>query len=124
VPLYTDDDLQRVSPLRDQTGGGMVPAAPATTGSGELKPERSDEAYWRREAERLRARVDPWRERAASLRAEIEERRRGPGVRATNDPRLESLQRRLDALEGRIRETEDRLHERARRAGVPPGWLR
>jgi hypothetical protein len=82
------------------------------------------EAYWRREAERLRDRLHRLREHVNDLRGQIEERRRAPGVRPYSDPRIESWQRRIVGMEGRIREAEDRLHERARREGAMPGWLR
>jgi hypothetical protein len=125
VPVYTDDDLRRVSPLRDQTGGGMAAdTAAAERSAAPDKARGKDEAYWRREWERLRERVQPLRDRAEDLRTQIEERRRVPGVRPYSDARVESLQRRLAALEARIRDAEDRLHERARRAGALPGWLR
>jgi len=125
VPVYTDDDLRRVSPLRDQTGGGMAADTPAAERSAAPDKARAkDEAYWRREWERMRERLQPLRDRAEDLRTQIEERRRVPGVRPYSDARVESLQRRLAALEARIRHAEDRLHERARRAGALPGWLR
>jgi hypothetical protein len=131
VPVYTDEDLRRVSPLRDQTGGGMAGADPpagdgpaAERTAPAAKPRDRGEAYWRGEWERLRERLHPLRERAEDLRAQIEERRRAPGVKPYSDPRVGSLQRRLSALEARIREAEDTLHERARRAGALPGWLR
>jgi DNA repair exonuclease SbcCD ATPase subunit len=114
-----------VSPLRDQTGGGMAAdTAAAERSAAPDKARGKDEAYWRREWERLRERVQPLRDRAEDLRTQIEERRRVPGVRPYSDARVESLQRRLAALEARIRDAEDRLHERARRAGALPGWLR
>jgi hypothetical protein len=126
VPLYTNDDLDRVSPLRAQTGGSTaVPEPPAT-----VKPEprrqagAHPEAYWRRESERLQDRLQPLRDRIEDLRVRIEERRRSPRVRPYSDPRIESWQRRVAGLEQRIREAEDRLHERARRAGALPSWLR
>ena len=152
VPLYTDEDLRRVSPLRDQTGGSTPaapPPAPAAAteespGAGRARarftrararevrgargvraPQLNDDAsYWRRESERLQDRLQPLRERIEELRVQIEERRRSPRVRPYSDPRIESWQRRLAALEQRIREAEDRLHERARREGALPGWLR
>lgn len=91
-------------------------AADARTGQGE--------AYWRREAERLRDRLQPWRERVEDMRAQIEERRRRPGVRPYSDPAIELLQRRIIGMEQRIREAEDRFHERARRDRAMPSWLR
>jgi hypothetical protein len=126
VPVYTDEDLRRVSPLRDQTGGGMEspPSPPAEKSAAADVRTRQGEAYWRREAERLRDRLQPWRERLDDMRAQIEERRRKPGVRPYSDPGIESLQRRITGMEQRIREAEDRLHERARRDGAMPSWLR
>jgi hypothetical protein len=127
APLYTDDDLRRVSPLRDQTGGGMQPAArpPETAAAPDRTRPGHDEAYWRGEAERLRSRLETWRDRAAELRSEIDQRRRSAALpRGRPDTRVESLQRRLAALEERIKEAADRFDERARRAGALPGWLR
>jgi hypothetical protein len=127
VPVYTNEDLARVSPLRDQTGGGMTAPspAPASAAAKDDGPGRARaEAYWRGEADRLQARLEPLRDRAAQLREKIDERRRKPGVRPFSDPQIESMQRRLAAMEARIREAEDRLHERARRAGAWPSWLR
>lgn len=126
VPAYTDEDLRRVSPLRDQTGGGMerAPSPPAEKSAAADGRTGQGEAYWRRQAERLRDRLQPLRERVDDLRAQIEERRRHSGVRPYSDPGIESLQRRIIGMEERIREAEDRLHERARRDGAMPGWLR
>jgi hypothetical protein len=47
-----------------------------------------------------------------------------PGVRPYTDPKVRALQRKLAAVEARIRDAEDRLEERARRARALPGWLR
>lgn len=126
VPVYTNDDLDRVSPLRAQTGGSTAAPEPPATAKAEPRPPAGahDEAYWRREAERLQDRLQPLRDRVEDLRVRIEERRRNPRVRPYSDPTIESWQRRAAGLEQRIREGEDRLHERARRAGAPPGWLR
>jgi hypothetical protein len=131
VPLYTNEDLERVAPYRDQTGVNSTPAAAAAL---EPPAERSrarggvrGEEYWRREAERVRDRLRPWRERAAELRLRIEERRRQPPRRRESgaaDAQIAALERRLRLLEDRIRETESRLEERARREGALPGWLR
>jgi hypothetical protein len=125
VPLYTDEDLQRVSPSRGQTGGDSEPASAPEPAAAEPDRNRArGEAYWRAEVDRLNHRLQPLRERVEQLRGDIDERRRAPGVRPYSDPRVESLQRRLAALEQRIRDAEDRLHERARREGALPGWLR
>jgi len=58
------------------------------------------------------------------LREKIEERRRQPGVRPYSDPRIVADQRRLEVLEGRIREAESNFEDRARRLGALPGWIR
>jgi len=124
VPLYTNDDLQRVSPFRDQTGVNSKPAA----GGGEApaSPRRArGEEYWRREAERLHDRLRPLRERAAELRLRIEERRRQPPRRGmAGDPQRVTMERRVRLLEERIREAESRFEDRARRERALPGWLR
>lgn len=123
VPLYTNDDLRRVAPYRDETGVNSKPAAapaePAAAG-GHVRGEE----YWRREADRLRDRLRPLRERAAELRLRIEERRRRPRVPVSGDPQVVGMERRLHALEERIREAESRFEDRARRERALPGWLR
>jgi hypothetical protein len=123
VPLYTNEDLRRVAPYRDETGvnstasAAPAPAAPA--------PERGrGEEYWRREADRLRDRLRPLRERAAELRLRIEQRRRQPRVPIYGDPQVTALERRLREVEERIREAESRLEDRARRERALPGWIR
>jgi hypothetical protein len=123
--VYTDEDLARVSSRRGETGVESQPAPPPAAG----KPEKEQasargESYWRAEAARVRQRVEPWREDADDLRVEISARQAEPGVRPYTDPKVRAMQRRLAALEARIREAEDRLEERARRAGALPGWLR
>jgi hypothetical protein len=124
--VYTNEDLARVSGRRGETGVESRPAAaaPAEGGAAAEDGEGRGESYWRAEAERVRRRVEPWRDAAADLRAEIAARQAAPGVRPYTDPQVRAWQRRLEALEARIREAEDRLEERARRARALPGWLR
>jgi hypothetical protein len=141
VRVYTNEDLDRVHPYRDQTGVESKPAY-ATTGTERAGTPRQelggggatarrkrrsaegDEEQWRRSAEKLREKLRPLRERADDLREKIEERRRQPGVRPYTDPRIVADQRRLEVLERRIREAESNFEDRARRLGVLPGWLR
>lgn len=125
VPVYTNDDLERVSPLRGQTGVLSTPAgrAAAAPRSAE-RPRGRGEEYWRREAGRLREKLDPLRQRADDLRARIAERRRRPGVRPYTDPQVQADERRLAQLESRIRGLESDFEDRARRDGALPGWLR
>lgn len=126
APVYTNEDLARVSGRRGETGVESRPAAAAPTESAAAAgpAEGGGESYWRGEAARLRRRVEPWRDAAADLRAEIATRQAAPGVRPYTDPQVRAWQRRLEALEARIRDAEDRFEERARRAGALPGWLR
>lgn len=124
--VYTDEDLARVSSRRGETGVESKPASPPAADKRDTKQPASPrgEPYWRAEAARVRHRVEPWRADAYDLRVEISTRQAEPGVRPYSDPKLRAMQRRLAALEARIRDAEDRLEERARRAGALPGWLR
>jgi hypothetical protein len=123
--VYTNDDLARVSGRRGETGVESRPPAPAEKAPPPAAaPTGGGESYWRGEAERVRRRVEPWRDAAADLRVDIATRQSAPGVRPYTDPQVRAMQRRLEALEARIRDAEDRLEERARRARALPGWLR
>jgi len=137
VRVYTNEDLDRVHPFRDETGIRSVPAVPpeerAAPGRAE-KPRGQGEEHWRREAARVRERVRGMQARVAELRASIAEqadeaahfltRRRRSSASLSGDGTTSRLQSRLAALERRIREAEEDLAERARRDGALPGWLR
>src|SRR5712691_56984 len=86
VPLYTNEDLDRVSPHRGETGvDSEVMPLPPSAGEPEAAG-RSDgrgEPYWRREAEKLRARLRLRRARLDALRARIAEREAHPGPTRT-----------------------------------------
>lgn len=124
APLYTNADLDRVRPFRDQTGVASTPAARREQPEPGADDRRKREGHWRREAERLADRLRPLRQRAAQLRRQIEERRMLPGVRTLSDPKLGSWLVGLADLEATIHELESRFEERARREGALPGWLR
>jgi hypothetical protein len=133
VPLYTNEDLDRVSPYRDQTGGTSQPArvagapaepAPRETRAGSGSSPKAGEAHWRQAWQRLQDRLQPLRDRAEALGLRIQERRKKPGVRPYSDPQIEAWQRQHDALRARMRESEGRFQDEARRAGALPGWLR
>jgi hypothetical protein len=124
VPLYTNDDLRRVAPYRDETGVNSKPAAAPAPQARTQEGSGRGEQYWRRETDRLRDRLRPLRERAAELRLKIEERRRQPRVPIYGDPQVVGMAHRLRALEERIREAESRFEDRARRERAMPGWLR
>ena len=142
VPLYTNEDLDRVSPYRDQTGGSSRPATTTETretrgtqanaagpgrsreGAVTGRSRATGETYWRHAWEQLQDRLQPLRDRAEALRLRTEERRRKPGVHPYSDPQIEGWQRQRDALLARVHDREDRFQEQARRAGALPGWLR
>jgi hypothetical protein len=137
VRVYTNEDLERVRPFRDQTGVGSKPET-RSAGNERAETSRQDlggnagtkkggisaEERWRAAAQRLQERLQDPRDRAQELRDQIEERRRQPGVRPYSDPKVVSLQRRLEILERRIREAEAAFEDRARRQGALPGWIR
>jgi hypothetical protein len=125
--VYTNDDLDRVAPYRDQTGVASKPAV----APGEIVRERGtpqdaarEERYWRQQADRTAEQVRRLREQATALAERVEEMRRKPGVHPYSDPRIVSLHPRRQARAARARDAELRLLERARRAGALPGWLR
>ena len=138
--VYTNEDLDRVRPFRDQTGVRSVPAvapgppspsARERPGSSPADAHGRGEDYWRREAERVRDRVRTMEAQAAELRARIAERAEEAGRLLTRGRRASSeagsaatLRTRLAALELRMRQMEIDLSERARRARALPGWLR
>lgn len=129
--VYTNEDLDRVHPLRDETGVASVPAASPDAAPPEPRSRSRGrgEEYWRREAARVRDRVLALETQAATLRARIADlgwerghvSRRGTATTAAPEARLRS---RLAGLERRMRQLEDDLQERARRERALPGWLR
>jgi hypothetical protein len=139
VPVYTNEDLDRISPHRDETGVNsrvVVPPVPAPSARASPDERARSEAHWRRQAESLHVRLQRVRERIEDLRARIAEKeakaddtslrtrsRRGPS-RASSDAPLEAMRRQLAAMEARVRDEEVRFEERARREGALPGWLR
>jgi hypothetical protein len=126
--VYTNDDLDRIAPRRGETGVLSEPAAPAPSskrdGAAGEKAASGGEEHWRREADRVRERLQPLRDQAADLREQIAERSRTRGVKPVIDPKLLALEKRLRGVEDRIRDAELRFEERARRARALPGWLR
>ncbi len=131
TPIYTNEDLERVAPLRAQTGGSNQPtvATPKTASPAHLAPAKTDaEAHWRREAERVRERVRALREKADEIQSKIAERRRRrpPTTRRTVQAPVDTtaLEQRVARIEESIRTLEQDLEERARRARALPGWLR
>ncbi len=145
VRVYTNDDLDRVRPYRDETGARSVPAFEVSEslsvsersrrGSARSPRARNGEqgeTYWRREAEKVRARVRRLEDERDGLRARLDQRRdderrvlrRERGTRASDTSSRQQLEARIAILERRMRELEEDLADRARVAGALPGWLR
>lgn len=125
--VYTNEDLDRVAPFRDQTGVSSEPAVAPARAAVKERPERGaarDERYWRQQADRTADQVRRLREQAQALADRIDDRRRQAPARPYSDPQVMALEQKRQALEARAREAELRLEERARRAGALPGWLR
>jgi hypothetical protein len=137
VRVYTNEDLDRVHPFRDETGIRSVPAVPPEERSAPApaeKPRGRGEEHWRREAARVRERVREMEAQAADLRTQIAEQaeeashflggRRRSAASLSGSGSSGRLRTRLASLERRIREMEEDLADRARRDGALPGWLR
>jgi uncharacterized coiled-coil protein SlyX len=157
VRVYTNEDLARVHPLRGETGvdsePAVAPAPPAResrgssraagrrAGGGGGEPARAGatdargEAYWRREAEKVRDHMRVLLDRADTLRARIaaqdehrrqsfRQSRRGTSSSGASSDSGAQLQAQLAQVERRMRELEEDLADRARREGALPGWLR
>jgi hypothetical protein len=146
---YTQEDLSSLPPAVNEgaseaedkavSGGPPPKGAGSTPGTVRLPPPetRRDEGAARANEERV------WRARVARARAQVEEAQKVydklagmnlvPGYEYVDDKgrpvvrSIEELQsltaaakKRLDAAQAAL----DQLLEQARRAGVPPGWLR
>jgi predicted RNase H-like nuclease (RuvC/YqgF family) len=139
--VYTNEDLERVHPFRDETGASSTPAVPHRPDEAAAPSPRRrrrhgttthDEAYWRGEARKLRERVRALSEKREALRERLAERREARGrvlrpARSSSNAAAQSdraIERRIAALERRMRGLEEDLEERARREGALPGWLR
>jgi hypothetical protein len=90
------------------------PAAPGVV-PGDVAPPGRDQAWWKQQMQRLQASLDA--ELAKLAAAEKANWKYG-----YND--LQAMYRAQVAAVADARLAIDRLHDEARRAGVPPGWLR
>ena len=131
VPLYTNSDLERVAPYRDQTGVASVPGPRpaaeiprATEKAAPGLPRGRGETYWRHEADRVRQQVRKLEAQAATVRSRIEAERARPQQHGKSAKRGPDLEARLAALRLEARQLEDDLSDRARRDRALPGWLR
>ena len=134
--VYTNKDLAAVTQLPAgpaSTNSTVAATAPSMPSAGNKSPGANDEAYWR---DRMR----PLRERLESARAQADDTKRRAetlmrladrcfmiGVVCadyTESLRLTEEHKTLLADVERAERDVAALEEEARRAGVPPGWVR
>jgi chromosome segregation ATPase len=149
--VYTEEDLKKAREsgsgavnVLPEIAGSSSPAAserPSASEGGPARGENSadagprDEKYWRAEAERRREAVKVAESKVQTLEAQVAGLRSDMSPINTQDPnRLQNQDRRLrqalDDLEAARRDLDAarqslaNLEDEARRAGVPPGWVR
>jgi hypothetical protein len=141
--VFTEDDLpglrRNIISTVGEASPEPLPDAEAQAGSpnmnlettAEIPPGERDEAYWRQRAGKLQGEIADVDRQIEALREEIRKAggagfdpQSGLGVNVMyytdRNNRLQQLQRRRDGLQKQM----DALMDEARRAGVPPGWLR
>lgn len=139
APRYTNVDLDRIAPLRAETGATSTPVSQPAPFVDDRPARERTEAHWRREAERhhtrmaaLKRKADDLRLRLDDLRQKAEEQRRKslPGrsgaasQRQISDRPVRSAEARLRAVLEQMREADSAFEDRARIAGALPGWIR
>ena len=141
--VYTEDDLpglkqSTVSVVGEEPAPAPSPAEETTTlpplsldASPLAASGERDETYWRERSGKLRSEMADLDQQIATLKEEIEQGG-GAGFDAQTglnynvmyftdrNARLKRLEERKAALQKQI----DALRDEARKAGVPPGWLR
>ena len=138
--VYTEEDLKKARESGSGTvnvlpeiGSSSTPAASEQPAGSETAPH--DENYWRAEATRRREAVKVADSRVQMLEAQVAGLRSDMSPTNTQDPnRLQNQDRELrqaqDNLETARRDLDAarqalaNLDDEARRAGVPPGWVR
>lgn len=143
--VYTNKDLRggsASSPIEAQktapasaatTSTAAASAAPAAEPKADAKAEAKNEQYWRKRAQALRDQLDRDRTLADALQSRVNAltadviSRDDPAQRAKlsidRQKAVSELERMKAAVSDGTKAIGD-LEEEARRAGVPPGWLR
>lgn len=138
--IYTNDELEsRRAPVAAETPAAKSEATPAQVAStgptgkeaaAQPIPKEKDPAYWRdriaplqQELSRLDEEIRRWRGQATTLSPS--QTRGGVNALAGSgsfNPQqtIENLERRKQAVEAQL----EAIQEEARRAQVPPGWVR
>ncbi|HSF17940.1 MAG TPA: hypothetical protein VLK65_20550 [Vicinamibacteria bacterium] len=118
---YTEVDLRGQGPMTEVTGAGMAatPAEPAEgeptgeseSSDGEQPDPTKTREYWQSRLSRLDGRI-----------RELQARLQSPGY--TSNPRGAPERQAVERELEQARAERGALMDEARRAGVPPGWLR
>jgi hypothetical protein len=137
--VYTNKDLGAPSgPTPAAPSGAQSPAPSAPPAKPEEKPAEQqepakDQAYWAERMKGLRAQLERNQTLADALQTQINSlsadfvNRDDPAQRAVLGNERQRAQAELDRLRKQIEADKKAiadLEEEARRAGVPPGWLR
>jgi hypothetical protein len=140
--VYTNEDLRPDITRSTMTvSGNLTPAAPSTQvpalnlpgGKAEPTPAEKDQAYWKGRIGAARAAVDRSKIFADALQSRINAlttdftNRDDPAQRAQIELERQRAIAELDRVKKEIAEQTKAIadvEEEARKAGVPPGWLR
>jgi hypothetical protein len=138
--VYTNEDLRpditRTPPATNATPGApstQVPQLNLPGGKAEPAPEEKDQAHWKGRIGAARAAVDRSKIFADALQSRINAlttdftNRDDPAQRAQLELERQRALAELDRVKKEIAEQTKAIadiEEEARRAGVPPGWLR
>ena len=128
--VYTNEDL-KATPGGDASGTGNAKTQKLPATGSRTKYDHRDQAYWHSRAQKLRSQIDDVDRQIAQIKASVPQNSTtaGGGTAATGTTpiyyggqyaRLKSLEARKATLD---KQMED-LEEEARKAEVPPGWLR
>jgi hypothetical protein len=136
--VYTNDDLRPSDGVTPPAAA--APAAPAAAASAQAKPEekadegpKKDEPYWRERVKQLRDSLQRARMFQEALQTRINSlsadfaARDDPAQRGVVASDRQKALAELDRVTKEIADFEKQLsdlEDEARRAGVPPGWLR
>lgn len=134
--VYTNDDLRRMDRGDVSVVGNSRAARPGTAAA---NGQPKNEQYWRNRAQKLRAQMAEVDRQIAQLEAASQNSGNAPGNSTGSNPPPPSAYTvgghargvsgttpltRLRARKAQLQQEWNQFEDEARRAGVPPGWLR
>jgi hypothetical protein len=138
--VYTNADVRKATPLtvaaQPQPAAGKTgaePEQPKDKPGQAAEVERKDETYWRKRMTDLQGQLTRSRLFAEALQSRVNglwadfTARDDPAQRAIIEANRNEALAELDRVKGEVTQLERQisdLEEEARKAGVPPGWLR